>query len=160
MEELKLLSNLSSVWRSENPIIEADQFVLETDTKLFKLGDGIKNYNDLEYMELYPFFKEYTALLTQTDENAPVATVLKDSIKGLVWARTATGTYTLTKEGAFVDDKTIPIEDNYVDADYNVYKLERTSADVMTLTTYLAVDTETPADGVLNNRYIHIEIYK
>lgn len=95
--------------------------------------------------------------LTQTGSNAPVLTAIKDTIVG-TWARTATGTYTLTKSGAFTINKTIPVDDVYTDQAGNLFKINRTSADVMTLLTYAAVNTAVLADGVLSNRYINIEI--
>lgn len=103
--------------------------------------------------------KVYTAYLTQTSTNAPVPTVLEDEITSMVWARSGAGTYTLTKTGAFVENKTVPVSDIYTDAVGNVYKAVRTSADVITLTTYAAADTETAADGVLSNQYFHVEVY-
>lgn len=103
--------------------------------------------------------KVYSAFISQTGTGAPTAKVLEDSITGLVWARTAAGTYTLTKTGAFTVDKTVPNKDHYIDIDENKMKILRTSADIMTLTTYDAVDLETPVDGILNDQYFHIEIF-
>ena len=96
--------------------------------------------------------------LTQTSTNAPVLTAIKDTIAG-TWARTAIGTYTLTKTGAFTANKTVPLDDIYVDQTGNLFKINRTSADVITLLTYAAADTTVLADGVLSNRFINIEIY-
>lgn len=95
--------------------------------------------------------------LTQVGSGAPVLTTIKDTVAG-TWARTATGTYTLTKAGAFTLNKTIPVDDVYTDQAGNLFKINRTSADVMTLLTYAAVNTAVLADGVLSNRYINIEI--
>ncbi|HLP86388.1 MAG TPA: hypothetical protein VK153_00725, partial [Candidatus Paceibacterota bacterium] len=96
--------------------------------------------------------------LTQSGTNAPVFTAIEDTILG-TWARTGAGTYTLTKTGAFTANKTIPVDDVYVDQSDNLYKINRTSADVMTLLTYAAADTTTLADGVLSNRFINIEVF-
>ena len=101
----------------------------------------------------------YTVFLTQTGTNAPVATTIEDTITGLVWARSAAGVYTLTKTGAFTVNKTVPVNDVYMDVTGNMYTAVRTSANVMTLTTYDETDLETPADAVLSNQYFHIEIY-
>ena len=53
-------------------------------------------------------YKSYTALLTQSGGDAPVATVLRnDTGQVLTWARTGVGTYTLTSSVALFDnDKT------------------------------------------------------
>lgn len=51
-------------------------------------------------------YKVYTALLTQTGENAPVATVLENTLGGtLVWTRISAGAYKATLIGAFPVDK-------------------------------------------------------
>lgn len=103
--------------------------------------------------------KQYTAYWTQTGTNAPVAVEQEDDIEPVL-ARSSAGVYTATKAGAFVEGKTVPISESYVDAETgNKMKMVRTSADVMTITTYLAADLETPADGVLTNQYIHFEIF-
>ena len=119
----------------------------------------VKELND-NFIEVSNTSKYYTAFISQTGTNAPVVTsILKDTIGSPAWARTAAGTYTLTKVGAFTSGKTVPIDDNYIDQSGNLYKLNRTSADVMTLYTYAAADTSVLADSVLANRYINIEIY-
>ena len=52
-------------------------------------------------------YKVYTALLTQTGTNAPVATVLEDTLGGtVVFSYDAVGSYTATLTGAFVLNKT------------------------------------------------------
>jgi hypothetical protein len=96
--------------------------------------------------------------LTQTGTDAPVFTTIKDTLLG-TWARTAVGTYTLTKTGAFTVDKTVPVDDVYLDQSGNLFKINRTSADAITLFTYAAADTTVLADAVLSNRFINIEVY-
>lgn len=105
-------------------------------------------------------FLSYTAFITQAGVAAPSVVVLKDDLGTPVWARTAVGTYTLTKTGAFTVNKTVPLDDVYTDQAGNLYKLNRTSADVMTLLTYAAADTTVLADAVLSSRFINIEVYK
>ena len=52
-------------------------------------------------------YKVYTALLTQTGTNAPVATVLENTLGGTVtWSRTVPGGYFATLSDAFTTDKT------------------------------------------------------
>lgn len=96
--------------------------------------------------------------LNQTGTNAPVLTAIVNTLVG-VWARTAIGTYTLTKAGAFIANKTVPIDDIYTDQAGNLFKINRTSTDVLTLLTYAAADTTSLADGVLTDRFINIEVY-
>ncbi len=96
--------------------------------------------------------------LTQSGTDNPVFTSIINTLAG-VWARTSTGTYTLTKTGAFVENKTIPNDDVYTDQDGNLFKINRTSENAMTLLTYDSADTTTLADSVLSNRFINIEVY-
>jgi len=104
--------------------------------------------------------KQYIVKLTQTGTNAPVPVVIKDTIPAPVLARSAAGTYTITKAGAFTANKTLPdkLEFTY-DVDGNYITIERTSADVITIKTYAAADTTVLADGILLNQSITIEIY-
>ena len=52
-------------------------------------------------------YKVYTALLSQTGTNAPVETVLENTLGGtVVWSRTVAGSYFATLTGAFTTDKT------------------------------------------------------
>jgi hypothetical protein len=52
--------------------------------------------------------KIYRAWLTQSGTNAPVPTVLQNTLGGTpVWARSTTGIYTCTLANAFTDGKTI-----------------------------------------------------
>jgi hypothetical protein len=53
-------------------------------------------------------YKVYTALISQTGTNAPVATVLENTLGGtVVWSRTAAGEYEATLSGAFTTNKTV-----------------------------------------------------
>ncbi len=40
---------LAAVWTSQNPILLEGEFGIEKDTKLFKIGDGVTSWADLEY---------------------------------------------------------------------------------------------------------------
>lgn len=62
-------------------------------------------------------YKVYTALLTQTGTDAPVATVLENTIGDIVWTRDGAGRYQGTLVGAFTRDKSIcpPYSSNFND---------------------------------------------
>ena len=47
----------------------------------------------------------YTALLTQSGTDAPVATVLENTIGTVSWSRTSSGSYILTSDGLFTSNK-------------------------------------------------------
>jgi hypothetical protein len=53
-----------------------------------------------------PTYKVYTALLTQEGTDAPVATVLENTLGDIVWTRSMEGVYLGTLIGAFTTDKT------------------------------------------------------
>ena len=58
-------------------------------------------------------YKVYTALLTQTGTNAPVATVLENTLGGtVVWSYASTGVYVANLTGAFTINKTIVFTSN------------------------------------------------
>lgn len=53
-------------------------------------------------------YKVYTALLTQTGTDAPVATVLQNTLgKPVVWTRIGSGNYVGSSAGSFPVDKTV-----------------------------------------------------
>ena len=52
-------------------------------------------------------YLKYVALLTQSGTDAPVATVLENTLGGtVVWTRNDAGDYSCTLTGAFTEDKT------------------------------------------------------
>lgn len=55
-----------------------------------------------------PGYLIYRALLSQTDTDAPVATVLENTLGEIVWTRNALGKYLGNLANAFTADKTFP----------------------------------------------------
>ncbi len=91
-------------------------------------------------------FGVYKALLTQTSTNAPVATIVEDTIEGtIVWAYSSEGVYTATLTGAFTANKTLIILNS------NTVAAVRTSADVITLTG--------ASNGLLTGTTFIVEVY-
>jgi len=105
--------------------------------------------------------KVYIALLTQTGEDAPVATVLENTLGGTaVWARTNAGQYDLTLVGAFTGTAT-PIDyagKGAGDA-LNAVSGYKSSSDVYALRTYAAADLTSSADDVLVDFLFEITVY-
>ena len=105
-------------------------------------------------------YKSYTALLTQSGTDAPVATVLKnDTAPVLTWARTAQGVYTLTaSEALFTVNKTI-VFINYGNpaSDGLPPKWTRTSDTIITISTQ--DETAVADDGILVDASFEIRIY-
>lgn len=97
-------------------------------------------------------YTSYVALLTQASTAAPVATVLSNNLTAtLTWARTGTGTYTLTASAAtFTANKTIVFFNNG-NAAPNSNQWTRTSDTVLTLTIGI--------DNALTNGSFEVRIY-
>jgi hypothetical protein len=47
--QIQLRNDTAEAWTSANPILAQGEIGIENDTKLIKVGDGINNWNDLEY---------------------------------------------------------------------------------------------------------------
>ena len=105
-------------------------------------------------------YKVYTALLTQSGTNAPVATVLENTLGGdIVWSYDFAGAYIGTLNGAFIENKT-KLEIGLVsDGDYatlsfgNFYRINSDSIGLNTL------NSITLFDQMLNNTPIEIRVY-
>lgn len=104
-------------------------------------------------------YSEYSVFISQSGTSAPTVNIINDTITGVTITRSGVGTYLFTKTGAFVSGKTVPVDDTYFDQAGNLYKLNRTSSDVMTLRTYAAIDTTALADNVLSGRFLSIIVY-
>ncbi len=94
----------------------------------------------------------YSALLTQTGTNAPVATQLQNTIAGtMTWARTGYGVYTVTNSGTpFTADK-VQVFVNGGNNDGTVIRWARTSTSVITLTA--------SADAKITGGSLEVRIY-
>ena len=44
-----LRNDLAETWHTHNPILKKGEVGIETDTNMFKFGDGVKHWNDLAY---------------------------------------------------------------------------------------------------------------
>lgn len=97
-------------------------------------------------------YSVYTALLTQSGTDAPIATVLENTIGDIVWTRTGLGTYSGTLLGAFTLNKTFSM-------------LSRTSGNIdpqSAIETYGSTNiiiVTTWSDEILNNTSIEIRVY-
>jgi hypothetical protein len=103
--------------------------------------------------------KRYRALLTQNGTNAPVATILENTLGGtVVWTRLAAGTYRGTLTGAFPVAKYFaPMPAGGLDADANTggggnpYNYYRGSDNY--------IDLLTASDYQLNSSPVEITVY-
>jgi hypothetical protein len=105
-------------------------------------------------------YKVYTALLSQSGTNAPVATVLENTLGGtVVWSRNVTGAYTATLTGAFTTNKTfINISNTSAGANppLNYVIAYKTSVNTVVIQTYY---NGAGNDTLLDNSSIEIRVY-
>jgi hypothetical protein len=107
--------------------------------------------------------KVYRALLTQTGTDAPVATVLENTLGGdVVWTRADIGVYVGTLAGAFPSaSKTalppLGVPQNVEGATtFIIGLIERLDQDRLKIGTYMidVAGSQSPADGTLTNAYV------
>lgn len=104
-------------------------------------------------------YKVYTANLTQSSTDAPVATVLENTLGGtIVWTYDSAGAYVGTLTGAFTENKTALFLSLNSSGGFGTQAdLGRTNANAVSITTYN--DTGVQADGILTNTTIEIRVY-
>ena len=104
-------------------------------------------------------YKVYTALLTQSGTNAPVATVLENTLGGdIVWSREDIGVYVGTSINMFTLNKTFLYSKTkvYSADDSTEYSMSDSDIDKVYVTTIVAGASE---DGVMLNTPIEIRVY-
>lgn len=102
-------------------------------------------------------YKVYTALLTQSGTNAPVATVLENTLGNIVWSYDGVGEYIATSNGLFTEDKTyLSITPNQ--AVYYEFAKSGTNQDKLFLTQKLQT-TDAGADDLLIKTPVEIRVY-
>lgn len=106
-------------------------------------------------------YKVYTALLTQTGTDAPVATILKNTLDGIPLIEyVGAGEYSLTLNNAFILNKVFLPESGFI-AGTDLSKgidFQRINSNVIYVQTY-DVSTVTKADEILYNTPIEIRVY-
>ena len=101
-------------------------------------------------------YKVYTALLNQSGESEPVATILENTLGAIpVWSYSATGVYALTLAGAFPVAKTLILSANVKPPVNHIRFVVNPTNNILVYTT---VDS-TAADDVLTYCPIEIRVY-
>lgn len=106
-------------------------------------------------------YKVYAALLTQSGTDAPVATVLENTLGGtIVWTRNTIGNYTATLTGAFTLNKTCIV----LGSNININDIDNAVLNTSTLTVndfilYTNATDTIAWDDVLLNTSIEIRVY-
>ena len=106
-------------------------------------------------------YKVYTAFLTQSGTNAPVATVLENTIGDISFEYINIGAYTISSNNLFTEDKTIVLQDqqinrNDIDIDYCIRIVYDDVNSIIINTAFL--DTSETNDALLNTP-IEIRVY-
>jgi hypothetical protein len=102
-----------------------------------------------------PKYKVYTALLTQSGTDAPVATVLENTLGNITWSYEEAGKYRANLAGAFTENKTFLLDNQ--DNTYYILK-NLASTNYITYSTYVVLD-DTLGDEFLNETPIEIRVY-
>lgn len=157
-------------WSAANPVLSQFEIGIEVDpatgayTKA-KIGNGVTPWNSLQYFDPtgngMPGVKVYQALLTQSGTDAPVATVLENSLGGtVVWTYATEGLYTGTLAEAFLVTKTSQWYGilNAAGTFYpnRPYACGRGDNNTLTLQSF---NTGAPQDGILQDSYVEILVY-
>lgn len=159
-------------WTAANPTLDQFEVGIEINPatgayERAKLGDGRTAWADLAYWNPSGGPKVYRALLTQTGTDAPVATVLENTLGGaIVWTYETNGGYAGACVGAFTAGKTCISPVTVANSmEYNaltVCSLNRTGADNLTLLSAslnAQEGTLTLADDLLVNACVEILVY-
>jgi len=104
-EELDTLDSVPSDINSINSTISSLNSIINTQNQIIsELQSAIANLPQPQPEQNY---KVYTALMAQNGTNAPVVTVLENTLGGdIVWTYVSTGRYFGTLNGAFIENKT------------------------------------------------------
>ena len=101
-------------------------------------------------------YKVYTALLSQSNTDAPVAIVLENTIGNIVWTRLNTGQYLGTLTGAFTLDKTICFTGGNTNNANIHHTTQRNNDSSVVVETY---NSGAKADYLLAKTSIEIRVY-
>lgn len=125
-------------------------------SRVILLSKGQSTLNKVYVFDLLGY-KEWVGQLTQTSTSAPTAHILKNSLDGTItWARTGTGVYTGTLNGAFADSSKLVLVGTAF-GDSSLLSIKRTSANVITITSSIG---GVATDAILNRTPLIIRRYR
>lgn len=167
MPLLKKSENTAAQWTASNPVLEDGELAVDENGRA-KLGDGESRYADLGYFDpAATTVKVYRALLTQTGENAPVATVLENTLgETPTLGYIEPGAYSLTTVGNRFTNSVVIRNALLTVVQYTPLKVAQFSlAGPTQITIGTALDSDadwivdTNSNDVLNNTPIEILVY-
>jgi hypothetical protein len=150
-----LLPRMTTVEKNaiSSPIAGLEVYDTTLNTKSFYNGSAWINVVVTPY-------KSYVALISQSGIDAPVATVLENTLGGaVVWSRSVTGQYVGTLTSAFTTGKTACFVTSKTANDYVSqydYFLESSNTDDINLTSVSITGAE---DGLLLDKIIEVRVY-
>jgi hypothetical protein len=152
---------------SPDPILERSPINEATVAKVAHVNHVIEEVNKelANLPSVRP--KVYKALLTQSGTDAPVATVLENTLGKVVWGYDSVGAYTATLDDAFVDNKTVLLISsgiNNVSAlndSLDIINVGRNDIDSIYVSTGIADATgaRDVANDVLYQHTLFVEVY-
>lgn len=105
-------------------------------------------------------YKVYTALLTQSGTDAPVATVLENTLgEDITFSYESEGWYNVVSDGLFVENKTTCEISNTTQETYGYETIKRVSESIIRINSISSETIETMADAIIDNSKIEIRVY-
>lgn len=124
------------------------------------------NNSKTEYLSLDDIrgYKVYTALLTQSGTDAPVATVLENTLGDIVWSREGEGKYIATSTNLYTESKTLILHG--VTDSFNseqgvipfVIQKDFSNSSIIKVNTF-SITSDIEQDGFLYETPIEIRVY-
>lgn len=170
--EINTSNGLYIISNNEIPLIkftdtEETFLIKELNSKLLQNNsETLLNITDEDLVGLSsagnttPTYKVYTALLSQTGTNAPVATVLENTLGGnVVWSYDNVGYYIGTYDGLFIANKTtILMQSTAAGSDYQTTLYDIYTPNIVYIQIYDHSSNNNINDS-LNNTSIEIRVY-
>jgi len=106
-------------------------------------------------------YKVYIGTITQTDTNAPIVTILNNTLGNIIWSYSSDGSYNGTLPNGFPDETKCyfyiqPISD-FSGAVSVLYR--DNNVNTIVINTYSDNTATTPANDLLTNRSLEIRVY-
>ena len=127
-----------------------DKYILTSDS------NGLASWQSPD--SLLPY-RKYVALITQSDTNAPVATVFENTIGTMTWAYESVGIYTVSN-GLLTKDKTVCFLTSNTEDQSTMVKQQDSSAGSIKLNSFGDYTSADLSDGIILNTTIEIRVYK
>lgn len=113
----------------------------------------------IKSQQLEAKYSIYTALITQTGTNAPVVTVLENTLSGpIVWTYSSVGFYVGTLASAFPEDETACLLQDSLDDTHSV--IYRASDDTVEISIKTISGSPAAIDNSLFKTLVEIKIYQ